>query len=182
MEIAEKDIERLHQKLEQLTDNINDALRQSRQIISNLRPHILDDLGVIAAFGKLVSDFEEKYDIKASFIHPDSIQIDPDKGIMLFRILQEALHNVWRHSAASEVEVSLCLLKGCRLQMKLHDNGQGFDICQCHRRRQKTGSGLGLLTMRERAEELKGEFHVESRPGNGCTVMVDVPIKGKLNG
>ena len=180
MEIAGKDTDLLHYKLEQLTETINDVLRQSRQIISNLRPHILDDLGVIAAFGKLIRDFEEKYDIKARFRHPDSLQINPDKGIVLFRILQEALHNVRRHSAASEVEITLCIGENGRLQMKLNDNGRGFDIRQYRRRKEKTGSGLGLLTMRERAEELKAELRVESRPGDGCTVLLDVPMERNL--
>ncbi len=180
MEIAGQDLDRLNRELELLTETVNDALHQSRQIISNLRPHILDDIGVIAAFRKLMGDFGRKFAIETRFRHPDSLQIDPDKGIALFRILQEALHNARRHAAATEVALSLSLAKDDCLIMTVKDNGQGFDPQK--RNRQRYRPGLGLLTMRERAEDLGGEFRVDSSPGKGCRVIVKVPLKEALDG
>lgn len=180
MEIVGQDVERLYQELELLTETINDALRQSRQIISNLRPHILDDIGVIAAFRKLIGDFGKKFGIEVKFSHPDYLQINPDKGIALFRILQEALHNARRHAMASTINLSLSLeKKGCLL-MSVEDNGRGFDPRTKKRQRQRTG--LGLLTMRERTEDLGGEFKVDSRPGKGCTVIVKIPFEVQTDG
>jgi two-component system sensor histidine kinase DegS len=174
MEIAEKDIDRLHRELELLTETINEALRQSRQIINNLRPHILDDIGVIAAFRKLIKDFEEKFGIDARFRHPETLRIDPDKGIALFRILQEALHNARRHAAADAVDVDLRIEQREQLVMTVADNGRGFDPHQRNRNRRRPG--LGLLTMRERAEDLGGTFTMDARPGAGCRIVVRVPL------
>ncbi|MBL0716251.1 MAG: sensor histidine kinase [Desulfosarcina sp.] len=180
MEIVGQDLGRLYQELELLTETINDALRQSREIISNLRPHILDYIGIIAAFRKFIGDFRNKFDIDVRFSHSDNLQIDPDKGIALFRILQEALHNARRHSTATTVDLSLSLEKGGFLTMTVKDDGQGFDPRK--RNRQRQWPGLGLLTMRERAEDLGGEFRVDSRPGKGCSVIVKIPLKEETDG
>ena len=180
MEIVGQDVDRLYQELELLTETINDALRQSRQIISNLRPHILDDIGVIAAFRKLIGDFGKKFGLDVQFSHPDDLQIDPDKGIALFRILQEALHNARRHAMASTIALSLSLeKKGCLL-MSVKDNGRGFDPRKKIRQRQRPG--LGLLTMRERTEDLGGTFKVDSSPGKGCRILVKIPLRGQADG
>lgn len=180
MEIAGKDFDRLQKELELLTETINDALHQSRQIIGNLRPHILDDIGVIAAFRKLIGDFSKKFKIEVQFSHLDSLQINPDKGIALFRILQESLYNVRRHAKATMVNLSLHAEDGSYLIMTVKDNGQGFDPRKKNRQRQRPG--LGLLTMRERAEDLGGEFRVDSSPGKGCMVIVKVPLREKSDG
>ncbi len=180
MEIAGKDMDRLHRELELLTETINDALRQSRQIISNLRPHILDDIGVIAAFRRHIKEFGGKFGIEARFFHPGSLSIDSEKGIALFRILQEALHNTRRHAAAAAVDVSLDVENRGRLVMTVSDDGRGFDPRQRSRNRRRPG--LGLLTMRERAEDLGGEFTVVSHPGRGCRILVKVPIGEESHG
>lgn len=175
IEVAEKDLARLKKELEQLVETINEALRQSRQIISNLRPHILDDIGVVAACRKLVGDFGEKSAIDTQFIYSEPCQVHPEKGIALFRILQEALHNVRRHAEATKVDVSLCIEDNSFFVLTVKDNGKGFDLNQLSRPRLRTG--LGLLTMRERAEDLGGRFGVDSRPGGGSTVTVWVPLE-----
>ena len=179
MEIVGQDVDRLYLELELLTETINDALRQSRQIISNLRPHILDDIGIIAAFRKLTGDFGKKFGIEVQFSHPDHLQVEPNKGIALFRILQEALHNARRHAMASTIGLSLSLeTKDCLL-MSVKDNGRGFDPRKKNRQRQRPG--LGLLTMRERTEDLGGEFNVDSSPGKGCRILVKIPLGGQTD-
>ena len=175
MEIAGKDTDRLRIELEMLTETINDALRQSRQIIRNLRPHILDDIGVIAAIRKLTKDVGNKFGIAVEFSHPESLTVDPDKGIALFRILQEALHNARRHANPSTIAVSLSIEKEDCLLMMIRDDGCGFDPRQ--RSRPRHIRGLGLLTMRERAEDLGGDFRVVSQPGEGCSISVLVPLQ-----
>lgn len=180
MEIMERDHERLHKELEILTDTINDALRQSRQIISNLRPHILDDIGIIAAFRKLIGDFKRKYGMNVRFSHPNNLRVNPDQGIALFRILQEALHNTRRHAKATNVELSLRTISGGYLKMSVEDNGQGFNPRKRNRHSQRPG--LGLLTMRERTEDMGGEFIVDSQKQKGCRIIVKVPLKEGIDG
>jgi signal transduction histidine kinase len=179
MEIAGQDIDRLHKELEMLTETINDALRQSRQIIGNLRPHVLDDIGIIAAFRKLIGDFGKKFAIDVHFSHPDDLQINPDKGIALFRILQEALHNARRHAKPTTVNLSLSFENKIFLLMRVQDNGKGFDPQK--RNRQRKRPGLGLLTMRERAEDMGGEFQIVSHLGEGCMIIVKIPLKEGQN-
>ena len=180
MEVAGEDAGTLHRELELLTDTVNDALRQSRQIISNLRPHILDDIGVIAAFRKLIGEFGREFGLETHFYHPEQLQIDPDKGIALFRILQEALHNTRRHASASQVDLTLRVAEDETLVMTVKDNGCGFDMQKKNRSRQK--AGLGLLTMRERAEDIGGTFQMRSSVGRGCEISVSIPLGKVQNG
>jgi len=180
MEIMERDHKKLYRELEILTDTINDALRQSRQIINNLRPHILDDIGIIAAFRKLIGDFENKFDINVRFSHPDSLQLGPDQRIALFRILQEALHNTRRHAKATNVELSLRISNDGYLKMTVEDNGQGFNPRK--KNRYPLRAGLGLLTMRERTEDMGGEFIVDSQEQKGCRIIVQIPLKEGIDG
>jgi len=174
MEIAERDVDRLHRELELLTETINDALRQSRHIIRNLRPHILDDIGVTPAIRNLIKEFGQKFGIEAHFSYPEALAIKPDKGIALFRILQEALHNTRRHAGATAVDVAMSIEQDGCLLMTVKDNGRGFTRRQKNRQRRQPG--LGLLTMRERAEDIGGHFEVDASPGNGCRILVKVPL------
>lgn len=179
MEIAEKNPQTLQKELKKLTDIINESLRQSRQIISNLRPHILDNFGLIAASKKLIKEFQANFGIVVKFISSESIKINPETGIALFRILQEALYNVRRHSSATFVEVSLETKKEKILIMKIEDNGCGFN--PIIKQQYKNNLGIGLLTMKERSEDLNGKFLIESKPGNGCKIIVIIPIQGEIN-
>ncbi len=124
--------------------------------------------------------FGKKFGIEVQFSHPDYLKIDPDKGIALFRILQEALHNARRHAKASTIDLSLSLERNGCLLMSVKDNGRGFDPRKKNRQRQRPG--LGLLTMRERTEDLGGKFKVDSSPGNGCRVIVKIPLRGQIDG
>ena len=174
MEIIEKDTERLYRELELLTENINDTLRQSRQIISNLRPHVLDDIGTIAAFRKLIGEFGRKFDMDVDFSYSDTLQISPEKGIALFRILQEALHNIRRHALATTVVLTLIEGKDNDLIMMVRDNGRGFDPKK--KKHKNCTGGMGLLIMRERAENIQGKFRIESQLGKGTNIIVRVPL------
>lgn len=165
---------RLNNELNYLINNINQALRQSRQIIGNLRPKILDDIGFIAALKNLLVHFHQAEKIKIKFLCPRrKANIPAQVGINLFRILQEALHNIKKHSQATRVNVSVILNPNRNISLIIQDDGRGFNIYQ----EQTSKSGLGLLIMNERAEDLGGNLEINSRPGKGCRLLVKVPIK-----
>jgi signal transduction histidine kinase len=172
-EIMRKDPNRLSKELNELVALINKGLQESRQIISNLRPYMLDDIGMVAAFKKLLNDFKNSTGIEPFFSSPDKITLDSDKSIALFRILQESLSNIKKHSQATKVRISLDINAKNGLCLQVHDNGKGFIPWQ--RKRMVQGSGMGLLIMRERTKELNGKFDVFSRPAEGCKISVTIP-------
>jgi signal transduction histidine kinase len=174
IELAEVNGERLKTELNQLAELINETLKQSRNIISDLRPHILDDIGVIAAFKNFIRDFENKFQLKIQFSHPDRMPLDSRKRIALFRIFQETLNNIQQHAAASHINVQLSIEEQVRSKLIIEDDGCGFDIKQ--RNRTHSGSGMGLILMRERAEDVGGIFQINSSPDNGCKTTVIMPL------
>ena len=174
-ELVENNIQRLKHELNLLIDNINEALGQSRQIIRNLRPKILDDIGISAAFKKVLSDFKQDTNFKTNFICPEKLNVPPDIGIALYRILQESLYNIKKHAQPSKVDIRLTSNKGDELALIVQDDGLGFDPLQHNH-------GLGLMTMRERAEDLGGDLQVYSSFGRGCRIEVNIPLKeGEVN-
>lgn len=171
-ELMEKQPQRLGEELTRLVQNVNEALRHSRLLVSNLRPTILDNLGIVAALNKTVNDFEENSGVEIEFVSPPHIDLPPGADISIFRILQESLHNIIKHARASQVRVKISVGPDRRLEMIVDDDGDGFDPSQ-------QVSGLGLMLMRERASNMNGSLHLKSSPGNGTTVKVVLPLGGE---
>ncbi len=174
LQLAEINGERLTDELNQLAELINQTLKQSRHIISDLRPHILDDIGVIAAFKNYIRDFESKFQLKVQFNHPARVPLEPRKRIALFRIFQETLNNIQRHAAASRIDIHLSTEKHGRLRLVIEDDGCGFDMQRA--KRADSGAGIGLILMRERAEDVEGTFQIASSSGKGCKATVTIPL------
>jgi uncharacterized protein (UPF0335 family) len=139
-ELLEKQPERLEEELNRLVDNVNQALRHSRNIVSNLRPNILDDLGLAPALKKMVNDFEEDAGAAVIFRSPSRLDLAPGVDISIFRILQESLHNIRKHARAERVRVELTVGPNHNLEMIVEDDGVGFDPGRPSR-------GLGLMLM-----------------------------------
>ena len=142
-----------------------------------LRPAVLDDLGLIPALHSFVKTFSERTRLHVQLKAFAGVeQLDIAKRTVLFRVAQEALTNVARHAQASRVEVSIQELAD-RIGLKIKDDGKSFSVeRQLHA---KTGKRLGLLGMRERVEMVGGTFCVESTPGKGTTIQVAIPF-GKV--
>jgi len=170
-ELMERQPQRLEEELGRLVDHVNEALHHSRHIVSNLRPNILDNLGIVVALKKIVNDFEESAGVETAFSSPPHIDLASGTDISIFRILQESLHNIRKHARASQVRVDLKVCPYGKLEMIIEDDGQGFDPGQPAR-------GLGLMLMRERAEKSGGSLHLKSSPGAGATVKVVLPLCG----
>ncbi|MBU2513829.1 sensor histidine kinase [bacterium] len=173
--LVNKDLPRLEQELNRLVHDINGALKKARSIISELRPKILDDLGIVTALHQAISCFKEDSGLAVSFDCPETLNIHPDIGIALYRICQEALRNIRKHARASQVDISLNTIRQNWLSLKIRDNGRGMVTDPAPK--SKSHSGIGLLTMRERAEKAGGQFVIESKDMNGCQITVTVPLK-----
>lgn len=169
-----KDLPRLEKELNGLVHDINGALKKSRSIISELRPKILDDLGIVAALQQAIDNFKEDSGLAVLFDCPKTMNINPDAGIALYRIVQEALRNIHKHAGASQVAISLVVEEENQLSLNVEDNGRGMAANPPPQT--DSHSGMGLLTMRERAEDLGGRFAIESKHGDGCRLTVTVPL------
>lgn len=157
------------QELRELTAR---ALEDVRRVALDLRPTILDDLGLAAALEWRVDEFNKQDGMRAAIsVERMEQRLPRDTELVLYRVGQEALSNVGRHAAACEVNVALRREDGwCILQVA--DNGVGFDPAHINTR---DGHGLGLVGMRERVAMIGGELEVASRPGAGARITARVP-------
>ncbi len=166
------------ESLDTLVSVTQGALDDARRIMAALRPSILDNVGLLQTLNWLCGQLEklcpqirveQVMDVEESDIH------EPHK-IVLFRIFQEAFNNIAKHSEADRVEVSLIKRDG-RIELLVRDNGKGFDA-EVVSRRKKSDSGLGLTSMRERAELSGGSLSVDSSRHQGTTVRASWPNDG----
>ena len=163
----EKNIARTQELVEKSVNIVHQFARQ-------LRPTVLDDLGLIPALQTFMKAFKEETGIHVSLSAFAAVeQVNGDKRTVLYRVAQEALNNVARHAQASRADVSVQKLDG-GVCLKISDNGKGFSADRAlQAKRQKR---LGLLGMRERVEMVNGKFSIESRPGKGTTILAQIPL------
>ena len=163
----------LSNSLNVLISTVSGTIDETRRIMADLRPSVLDDLGLVTAIGWFCRKFQTAY----PNIHVEQrIDIDQDKipeslTIVVFRIIQEALHNVAKHSGAEFADLSL-RENAEHIELVIEDNGIGFDIEEIRSREER---GLGLATMQERAELSGGFFEVEAIPGKGTVIRASWP-------
>jgi PAS domain S-box-containing protein len=164
--------EEISRKLTEALLLIDDTVKTVRRIATQLRPSILDDLGLISAMEWQSEEFEKRFQIICSF-HSSLGVIDLDKEIAtgMFRIYQECLTNVLRHSRATAVKALLSAGNGA-LRLQVTDNGVGFNSAEI-----ETKKTLGLLGMKERTLMMGGTYEIVSKPGQGTTVIITVPAE-----
>lgn len=161
----------LQQKMHDILELLDETVRSVRRIASELRPGLLDDLGLIAAMEWQCQEFEKRSGMRIRFLFTGT-----DSGVSsktatgLFRILQECLTNAARHARATEITVNLQLDES-EAALQICDNGMGFDP-----REIESKKTLGLLGINERALMLGGKYRLISAPGKGTTVVVAVPL------
>jgi PAS domain S-box-containing protein len=153
-----------------MTTQIDTLIDTVRRIGTALHPHILDDLGLVAAMEHLLQDMRRRTGMICRLSVPaEELAIAPGRGTALFRIFQEALTNVIRHAHATMVSVRLVQQSGTLL-LEVSDNGQGIAFGHTGRR-----DAFGLRSMRERAALWNGTVEIQGRPGQGTTVTVCMP-------
>ncbi len=169
-----KQPERQELKLEGLLETIDGTMRSVRRICSELRPTLLDDLGLVAALQWHAGQLRANTGINITIDAPEEIDNLPaDIKTGMYRIFQESLTNVIRHANAKKVEVQL-VVEDKMIILRIKDDGKGFDISASSKN--KT---LGILGMKERSLNMGGEYIIRSYPGKGTSVMVTIPIETK---
>lgn len=160
------------QKIREILQFLDGTVNTVRRLSAELRPGILDDLGLGEALEWWAQEFEKRSGIQCLVETPaEMLPLAPNQSVALFRIFQESLTNVARHAKASLVQSSLSR-KADVIVLRISDNGAGFDTNTSGQK--KT---LGLLGMRERTLMLGGQYDISSAPGKGTTVTVSVPLE-----
>jgi signal transduction histidine kinase len=163
----------LHKKIETTQRLVEKSVDIIHRFARDLRPAVLDDLGLIPAMRSYLKQFTEQTGIRAAFTAFAEVEkLDNPSRAVLYRIAQEALTNVARHARATQVKVSIRLEQD-KVCMDIHDDGRGFQVEGVSAI--KHSKRLGLLGMRERAEMIGGTFCVDSAPGKATTVHIEIP-------
>ncbi|MDP1810681.1 MAG: PAS domain-containing protein [Sediminibacterium sp.] len=150
---------------------LKEAIHDIREISHRLAPVSFDDFSLNLLFKSLLANInvDNHFQINLHFDEYDKDQISHDIQINLYRILQEQVNNIIKHSQANAIEVNV-ILSGNRVKMNIKDNGIGFDT-------QSIRKGIGLANMQKRVEIFGGFFTVNASPGNGCEIIVEIPLK-----
>jgi signal transduction histidine kinase len=158
-----------HEQVERLIQLAKDTLNELRRLTVALRPAALDELGLVPAIGRYADmylgeagvDFHMEGDIRGW-------RLEPSLEAIVYRVVQEAINNVGRHSGATQVKIGLHL-QGDTLVATVEDNGRGFDPVVAR-------DSMGLRGMQERASLAGGRLTIESQLGHGTTVRLEIPL------
>ena len=167
----------LEEKLASMQRLLDQTVAATRRISADLRPMMLDDLGLAPAVDWLVQDFQRRSGIACELaIGSPELQTHGTNATAIFRILQESLTNVARHAAATQVEITL-EAEEQELVLTVRDNGRGFSTGES-----RASGSFGLIGMRERVYLLNGEVSVHSEAGKGTLIEVRIPLDQAENG
>ena len=159
------------EKIRHILELLDETIKTVRKIASELRPSILDDIGIVEALEWQSKEFERRSGIKTIFTSElEDLQLPENISTAFFRIFQESLTNVARHAEATVIRASF-EKRNDKLILTVSDNGKGIDL-----KKMENKKTLGLLGMKERTEMIEGEFEITGEPGKGTTVSVSIPF------
>jgi PAS domain S-box-containing protein len=155
---------------------VEQALQHVRGLALALRPSMLDDLGLVSALRWLTDQARQRHGMDVQLRVSDRVgRLAPDLETAVFRIVQEALTNIERHADAGKVEVTTDIDADGALQVRIRDDGMGFDV-EAMRERASGGASMGVLGMAERATLVGGELAIDASPGQGCCITLRCPL------
>jgi signal transduction histidine kinase len=168
--IRDEAVEEFSKQFKRLEGYVNNTIKSARRIMTDLRPELLDMVGLVEAFKEHINAFNERQSINCEFINKTTgVDLPPEKAVALFRILQESLNNAAKYSEATKVTVELGSMDKTTY-LDITDNGVGFDLSI-----KKRNDSYGLTGMKERAYLLDGKVDIWSEPGKGVKIKVEVP-------
>lgn len=177
--LLDRNPDKAREQINELKQLVKSSLQEIRRIIFDLRPMSLDDLGLVPTLQRYVATFIEETGIDVTLEVYDLNEAAVDKVIevAVFRIIQEALNNIKKHSKATRAHIKLYIKNGF-LMGRIVDNGIGFDKVKVEEQRRANihESGFGIYGMRQRAELLKGKLCIQSQEGKGTTVLLQIPV------
>jgi signal transduction histidine kinase len=157
--------------LASLEDKATGEINDLRRMMTQLRPPVLDELGLVTALQNQGQSFESTSGVQCAINTEVELELAPEMETVLYRVAQESLTNVGKHAKASRVDISLGAVDG-DVRLQIRDDGIGFDPGKA---RELVSEGhFGLVNMRERVEMVGGKLLVDSSPGNGTTIAVEM--------
>jgi Signal transduction histidine kinase len=173
--LAKREYAYVQDEVRNIKNMVRSGLEEVRRIIFNLRPMALDDLGLVPTLRKFVQDFEDRTKISTRFEAIGKEQrMQPALEIAVYRFVQEAFTNVLKHAQATRIDMNLVVHNGM-MKIRISDNGIGFDTSKIQEKMATEGH-FGIIGMRERVEMLDGEFQIDSIPGEGTRITLNIPI------
>jgi len=178
--VIQKDFNEGLKELADLKESVKVALKEVRSIIFDLRPMSLDDLGLNKTIEQAVNSISEDFNIDIKLkLKPLDAEVESIIQVAVFRIIQEILNNIKKHSQAKHVEVKLDF--GTKyLRLLISDDGIGFDMEETLRRVKTKGTSYGLIGILDRVNQLQGEIHIESSTGAGCVYNIVLPVNREV--
>ncbi|WP_174731531.1 PAS domain-containing sensor histidine kinase [Mesobacillus harenae] len=156
-----------HPLLEQMKQEATELIEEIREISWELRPSVIDDLGLVPAIRSYLSRYSEHYNIDVHFDCALHKRLDTNKEITIYRIIQESLTNIRKYAEVNEASVTI-REQGEIVTVVIEDKGKGFDVA-------KNTRGVGLFSMEERAKAVGCELRIQSSPGIGTMIILEVP-------
>lgn len=173
----DNDVKRIYEEIENIKQMAADSLGDIRRLMFDLKPSLLHEDNFSATLSDFFRDYGTKYDLDIDFVvFGEKKKYDMSLEIALFRMVQEAITNIRKHSGAKKVLVKM-EDKGRSLTLVIKDEGRGFDL----ERTVNKSESYGIIGMRERVELLGGQVEIVSAPGKGTQVIITVPLEGDAN-
>lgn len=164
----------VQEELVDLKGQVRSGLEEIRKIIFNLRPMALDDLGLVPTLRKFTQDFEEKTKIHTIFeLVGKEVRMPSAMEAAIYRLVQEAFTNAYKHASASHVMLEINY-QPARISLIIQDNGIGFHS-EVIEQAASRNANFGLVGMRERVELIEGRMDIDSNPGSGTKIIIDIP-------
>lgn len=174
--LIDMNIEKSKDELKQLKGIVRDSLQEIRKIIYDLRPMSLDDLGLVPTLQRYIMTFREDSGIIVSFKTRGQFEeIKSVISLTVFRIVQEALSNIKKHSGAANAVVNIESLEQ-KLKLCIFDDGKGFDMEELKEKISDINCGFGLVSIKERVELLNGNFDISSEHEKGTRITITIPL------
>lgn len=172
----------LKKRVAQLSDILQESIATVRDMAYDLRPPGLDQLGLVKTLYLYCEDFSQSNDVAVDFTAAgvDELNLEFETEINIYRLIQEALNNIKRHARANRVTIRL-VASSPDIVIRIKDNGRGFDV-KDRRKRALKEKRMGLQSMVERVHLLEGKIRIQSRPGQGTNIFIEIPLKEKSSG
>jgi two-component system sensor histidine kinase DegS len=178
LEVFIKNKQILSPELSEIKKNISSAGQEIRAIVNTLHSFVLDSYGLVEAISQLAREFNEFNNVRLKYeVHGQIDKLDNEIELSVYRIIQEALFNVAKHSKGTEACIQI-FRRYKSVYITIEDNGSGFEPEDYFTSPPKKAS-FGLMYMKERSELLSGNFWIESKPGHGTEIHIEIPLTEK---